>query len=1038
MLKEKRIYRLLPVVKLLALALTGSIIGPASAAELRCKVNFTESDFNVSSEYGYDIITYTGKGGDYTDIPGEPLLPVRYAHIQIPANARVTNVTTSVLTERQLTGTFDIMPTQVPVPVSKENKTSFTEQAPNVYLSPARYRKQLALSGTSGNMQGTKLLPVTLMPLDYIPLTGEMFLAASIEITIEYELEQPQQKWQYKHRNNKKPLLELHKDSIINYTVATDNIQATVGDETQLEPEASLATIPHYFAGPVSQVEYLVITTEEFLDEFAPLVNWKNQKGLPAAAVLVSDICARYGTSDNSTPEKIKLCIADYARNKGTLWVVLGADHNNIPAMKCYGSVNTSPSPTIASDIPTELYYSDIDDIEWDDNGDGLFGKLQADGDTIDMYPDVYVGRISAYPGYPEHVSNAVAKIVNYEKNCPTENFAENFLIAGATLWGNIGEVVDSEAKSELLWTKYIAPYWSGAKYRFYSTNTDFASGADYTLNAANLAQQVNNGYNFLHMACHGSSTSWLLESGSLTSSNIFSLMADQANYLRPDATNIVTMACLTNAFDLTQSSLSEAFLRTRDGGAVSYIGGTRYGWGWPNSSSAGVSLQYNQTFYQYLFDDNNSNHIGETLALAKASKISGCTSYNSNRWVQFSLALMGDPEMTLYTTNPAEFTVTAITEIGLGQQNYSISTNKAEALVCLSKGNEIYYRGLTNRQGKLTATITPTTPGEMTLTITAKNFRPYTASIFVTTPALEPCKELTVANLAGQISLIWQPSLDENFDHYQIFSSDSLNGPFALAGTTQYEYFLDETDYNNCRYYFVVPVDIYGLPGETSDICGTCYQALPVRTTDNTTEGIIALEAEDWDFNARHELAQWNTELSTPGYSGTAAMSTGQYDLPFTSTDGPALQYRVYFDQPGQYFVSARAWASNNDTPGCFIGINDTPCTQAISGHTPGQWSWSTNSQSVTFNISTPGIYTISVWAAQPQYILDKILISLAPVDQPDYVTQCSYAGTTDLFPDGKIDLNDFAIIANQWLTPYTTQHLTDFLNDWGLCVNP
>ncbi len=1038
MLKEKRKNRLFPVVMLLALSLSGSIIGPASAAELNCQINFTESDFIISSEYGYDIISYTGHGGDYTDIPGEPLLPVRYAHIQLPANARVTNVTTSISNEKQLSGVFDIMPTQQPVPVSKANKASFTEQAADVYLSPVRYRKQLAVSGTSGKMQGTKLLPVTLMPLDYIPLTGEIFLATSIEISVEYELERPQPKWHYKQHNHKKSLIDLHKDSIINYSASSDIIEATGGDEPLPLPEASLATIPQYFAGPMSQVEYLIITTQEFLSEFAPLANWKSQKGLPAAAILVSDICASYGTPADSVPEKIKLCIADYAQNRGTLWVVLGADHNNIPAMKCYGNVNTSPSPTITNDIPTELYYSDIDDIEWDDNGDGVYGKLQSDGDTIDMYPDVYVGRISAYPGYPEHIRNAVAKIINYEKNCPTENFAEKFLIAGATLWGDIGDVVDSEAKSELLWSKYIAPYWPGTKYRFYSTNTDFAGGAEYTLNAANLAQQVNNGYNFLHMACHGSSTSWQLESGSLTSSNIFDLMPDQGTYLRPDAANIVTMACLTNAFDQAQSSLSEAFLRTRDGGAVSYIGGTRYGWGWPNSSSAGVSLQYNQTFYQYLFDDNHNSHIGEILALAKASKISGCSSYNSSRWVQFSLALMGDPEMPLYTANPAEFAVSAATEIGLGQQNYSISTNKAEALVCLSKGNEIYYRGQTNKQGKLTATITPSTPGEMTLTITAKNFRPYTASVFVTTPTLEPCKELTVANIDGQISLIWQPSLDDNFDHYQIFSSDSANGPFTLTGTTQYEYFLDETEYNTCRYYFVVPVDIYGIPGEASDIRGTCYQSLPVRTTDNSTDGMIALEAEAWDFNARHELAQWNTELSIPGYTGTAAMSTGQYDLPFTSTDGPALQYRVYFDQPGNYYVCARAWAGNTDTPGCYIGINDTPCTQAISGHSTGQWSWSTNSQLVTFNISTPGIHTISVWAAQQQYILDKLVISLAPIDQPDSVIQCSYAGTTDLFPDGKIDLNDFAIIANQWLNPYTTQHLTDFLNDWGLCVTP
>jgi hypothetical protein len=107
-------------------------------------------------------------------------------------------------------------------------------------------------------------------------------------------------------------------------------------------------------------------------------------------------------------------------------------------------------------------------------------------------------------------------------------------------------------------------------------------------------------------------------------------------------------MACLTGHFDGTpEPCLSESFLRNAQGGALVYMGCSRYGWGSPGSYSGGTSLNYAYKYYEQLYSNRQAT-IGTAFAEHKLAKVSSCGYDGSYRWVQFGMNLQGDPLVPL------------------------------------------------------------------------------------------------------------------------------------------------------------------------------------------------------------------------------------------------------------------------------------------------------------------------------------------------------------------------------------------------------
>ncbi len=705
----------------------------ASAAprSVEVPIEFGLDDLTFSVVEGYDLVEVLGDKCSLDGEPGAPWLPVRDVHVLLPPGTLASKIEVTVLDEVELDGEYFVYPAQKPACLSAPKPPPFMEPDPKVYRHVAPIHADGAVLLDTMIVRGYSIAVVRVYPLKYVPAIGKLSLRTKIDVNV--RLKPMPAHGGLRVRKRERVFEKLVRHDVVNperikleYGARPFSPRSTdeglVGEGVEGVGAEGGGEQPLSAPDP-DDVQYLIICAASMIDEFQPLVDWKTKKGVPAEAVSVDWIYANYSGEDNQ--EQIKACIKDYVEEKGTVWVVLGGDDTIVPDRDCYGDV--SDGTYTDTTIPTDLYYSGLDDMDWDDNDNGIAAEVPRD--SIDMGPDVFVGRFPIRTA--SHATAIVNKTIEYEKNQPSSGFAEKMILIGVSLW-NTG---DAEGKSEYMYSGWIDPYWDPVRIRFYDTATDFPGGASYQVNVANMTDQLEDGYNLLHMATHGSQTLWGMETGGNYNSSNAQSVSNPGKYV-----NIVTMACSTNAFETawypSDPCLSEGFIRNPDGGAVTYIGGSRYGWGYATMTSHGSSFIYDRTFYKFLFTgepDEHPQQVGAVYAQMKQYFAASCKKYGSMRWCQFSINLMGDPELSLYTADPSSFGASFEEAIPAGTQTFAIETGVADAHVCLSKDGEVYTYGDADASGHFEASISPATPGTMHVTITKPNYLPYEGTAVVT-----------------------------------------------------------------------------------------------------------------------------------------------------------------------------------------------------------------------------------------------------------------------------------------------------------------
>jgi hypothetical protein len=101
--------------------------------------------------------------------------------------------------------------------------------------------------------------------------------------------------------------------------------------------------------------------------------------------------------------------------------------------------------------------------------------------------------------------------------------------------------------------------------------------------------------------------------------------------------------SCLTNQFD-DQDAVSEVSVYTMSGGAVAYIGNTRFSW-------IGVGDNFQRVFFHRM---TSARHLG-VLNDTRCGMVNEPTGFWRlyNKWAIFTLNLMGDPEMPVWIGSP-------------------------------------------------------------------------------------------------------------------------------------------------------------------------------------------------------------------------------------------------------------------------------------------------------------------------------------------------------------------------------------------------
>ena len=661
-------------------------------------LKFEENEFSfLKTETGYQIVS---KSADYYLLGDttQPALPYKTIHILIPENTDVENVTVNVKTRKILQ---DILLLKNPVeqPVSTVGNNSDSNVG---NYSKDIYPNENLNFETVIKSRGFYMAAFSVCPFIYNTQKR------SLELIIEMDISFNQSRKSTTESTNSSIRRDDMKDFIKSFIINPEEINV-------LYPQQKVSST----RATTNDIEYLIITSENLKESFLPLKAWKIKKGVKTEIISTNYIYSNY--TGNTNQIKIKKCLQDYYENKNLKWALLGGDNTVVPVQMCYIQSGSTVGST-----PCDLFFACFDNaFDWDGNGNGIAGETN---DNVDMSPEIYISRLPIRNS--EQATSFVNKLLKYETNPATSNYVKKILLTGTQLWNTWDGQSDAHQRSEIMYNQNISPFWNGTKYRFYDTGTDFTGDAAYDLNSSDLQTQIGSGYHFLHMATHGGTTNWGMETGSSYNSTNASALQNA------NASIIVTMACLTNGFDqTTDPCLSEAFIRNPKGACVAYWGGSREGWGYSSQTLlSGTSFQYDAKFYNMLFNglpSSDSYKFAAITSVAKQQFVGSSSGYSSMRWVQFSMNAIGDPEMSIYTDNPLFFS-----SVSVSQSNTTVTVNTggiSDCTIALTSSNdygESYFQVAKNVSSHTFTNVN----NHCYVTITKHNYVPYLGDVCTTT----------------------------------------------------------------------------------------------------------------------------------------------------------------------------------------------------------------------------------------------------------------------------------------------------------------
>jgi len=314
-----------------------------------------------------DYITVDVTESTSSSIGGDkPKLPVITKTFTFPFNNHITNIDISFSTINKEVLSKPIIPAPEPQVLSSSysSKNVVMNKATEIYTEFDIYPEQRCNYRIGAGLKDglrVKFLTIHLYPIQYIP-----------------------------------------KDNVIHYSDS-----ATI--DITFSPSKNPISFP-------DEYDLLIITPIEFSDELQTLVDYKNDNEISTVMVTLDDI-PKKGVDQQ---EDIKFFIKNSIETWGITYVlIIGSGVNGIekfPVRYVYCSPYTL-EPNFASD----LYYADIFDgngefSSWNYDNDSRFVEYHIDTTAVDVYPDVYLGRLACND--KKEVSTVVDKIIHFsEKN---------------------------------------------------------------------------------------------------------------------------------------------------------------------------------------------------------------------------------------------------------------------------------------------------------------------------------------------------------------------------------------------------------------------------------------------------------------------------------------------------------------------------------------------------------------------------------------------------------------------------------------------
>jgi hypothetical protein len=244
---------------------------------------------------------------------------------------------------------------------------------------------------------------------------------------------------------------------------------------------------------------------QEFVRNLQPLITHKNQHNIRTKLLTVEKINQQQTGRD--TAEKIKYAIKETIEESGITSVLLiggmdGQSTNwNLPPRYSHVIIREGTQEIIEPQFLSDLYFADIYDStgnfsSWDTNNNDIFAEYdQGIIDEMDLYPDVYLGRLPCRT--KREVRIIVNKIIDYETARNTNWFKKIILVSGDH-WddaNHIAEGIEIMEEAQNIMTDFQAV-------KLYATENN-------KLKIRDINKALTQGAGFAYFCGHGSPIAW-------------------------------------------------------------------------------------------------------------------------------------------------------------------------------------------------------------------------------------------------------------------------------------------------------------------------------------------------------------------------------------------------------------------------------------------------------------------------------------------------------------------------------------------------
>ena len=520
-----------------------------------------------------------------------------------------------------------------------------------------------------------------------------------------------------------------------------------------------------------------------------------------------------------------------------------------------------------------------------------------------DYYPDIFIGRFSAQT--LADLAPQLSRSIAYERDATTTDtwLSQAMGIASAEGGGAQGDNGESDIqhmnniRNDLL------------NYGYSSVDQIYDPGAS----AATVSNNVNAGRGFINYVGHGSTTAW-----GTTGFNTTNAMSLTNGHKTPF---IMDIACVNGNF-VSYTCFAEAWMRNSAGGAITIYASTI------NQSWNAPMLAQDELADLWIAEAKDTAGGYYYNSSCKMMDVYGSSTGADGMRMFITWHIFGDASLMVRSKTPQEMTVNHPSQITSGSSSIEISTTVANALVSLTKDNQIYARGYCDAEGNISLSINDLPLGTLNydLCVTAYNHVTYIGEIRQIENALpaqprfvaewEPARGAIVRYPFGQpMSLL--EDLSEDALLYVVVSSAHQSSAHSSLQSA-------DANMDNIRYinadtdsYWIRDYGPWTIFDENLQLHLVDFNYNRPRPNDNVLPGIVAdtLDTDLYDLALNHTGGNVMTDgmgkaMSTSlVLSENSTLSQAQIQQRFEDILG-ITDYQIYTDPTNTYIDHIDCWA--------------------------------------------------------------------------------------------------------------------------------